>query len=149
MTNRAAAAMPAHSRRLAVFFGMALRRAETRFCARRKGDSSSTSRSTRRASSSVSRGESSCDRLARERSERKESDREFSEREFSEREFSERKYSEREDSALGGYNSSCRMVGLPFLAISSGQLSWKSLEQSQYSPTCGTKVDKKFVVLHR
>ena len=38
------------------FSGSELRRAETRFCPRRKGDSSSTSRSTRRASSSSSRG---------------------------------------------------------------------------------------------
>ncbi len=51
-----AAAIEAHSRRLAVFLGSELRRAETRFCPRRNGDSSSTSRSTRRASSSSSRG---------------------------------------------------------------------------------------------
>src|SRR5215467_7243971 len=40
----------------AVFLGRVLRRAETRFCARRNGDSSFTSKSTRRTSSSSSRG---------------------------------------------------------------------------------------------
>ena len=50
--HRTAAATEAHSRRLAVFLGSELRRAETRFCPRRKGDSSSTSRSISRASSS-------------------------------------------------------------------------------------------------
>src|SRR5580765_1373773 len=45
------------SSRLTVFLGSELRRAETRFCARRNGDSSATSRSTRRASSSSSRVE--------------------------------------------------------------------------------------------
>src|ERR1700756_5578172 len=54
-TNKRTAAMAVHSRRLAVFLGSELRRAETRFCARRNGDCSSTSRSTRRASSSASR----------------------------------------------------------------------------------------------
>src|SRR5215469_13200503 len=52
---RMATAIKPQSRRCAVFLGSELRRAETRFWARRNGDSSSTSRSTRRASSSSSR----------------------------------------------------------------------------------------------
>src|SRR5215469_14726354 len=50
-------AMQPQIKRWAAFLGSVLRRAETRFCARRNGDSSSTSRSTRRASSSSSRAE--------------------------------------------------------------------------------------------
>src|SRR5436190_19491632 len=45
----------AHSNRAAVFFGSGPRRADTRFCARRNGDSFSASKSSRRASSSSSR----------------------------------------------------------------------------------------------
>src|SRR5947207_12491962 len=48
-----------HSRRVAVFFGRAERRAGTRFCARRNGDSFSASKSSRRASSRSSRAGSS------------------------------------------------------------------------------------------
>src|SRR5579872_2994785 len=44
---------------VAVFLGRAERRAETRFCARRNGDSFSASKSSRRASSSSSRAGSS------------------------------------------------------------------------------------------
>src|SRR5579872_2354043 len=53
--HRATTPTEPHKIRFAVFFGSELRRAGTRFCARRNGDSSSTSRSTRRASSSSSR----------------------------------------------------------------------------------------------
>src|SRR5215470_227323 len=49
----------AQNRRLAVFFGSGPRRAGTRFCARRNGDSFSASKSIRRASSSSSRAGSS------------------------------------------------------------------------------------------
>src|SRR6266568_1569678 len=52
-------AKTAHSRRVAVFFGSGLRRAGTRFCARRNGDSFSASKSSRRASSNSSRAGSS------------------------------------------------------------------------------------------
>src|SRR5690349_4207061 len=48
-----------HFNRLAAFFGRGLRRTETRFCPRRKGDSCSTSKSTSRLSSSPSRACSS------------------------------------------------------------------------------------------
>src|SRR6185503_8437125 len=44
---------------VAVFFGRGLRRAGTRFCARKNGDSFSASKSSRRASSSSSRAGSS------------------------------------------------------------------------------------------
>src|ERR1700757_4591174 len=54
-TPRIPTATETQSRRWAVFLGSELRRAGTRFCARRKGDCWSTSRSIRRASSSVSR----------------------------------------------------------------------------------------------
>src|SRR6476659_4682511 len=49
----------AHRILAAVFFGSGLRRAGTRFCARRNGDSFSASKSSRRASSSSSRAASS------------------------------------------------------------------------------------------
>src|SRR6476659_740926 len=49
----------AHRILAAVFFGSGLRRAGTRFCARRNGDSFSASKSSRRASSSSSRAGSS------------------------------------------------------------------------------------------
>src|SRR5581483_3308982 len=52
---RAANAIAAHNRRAAVFLGSGLRRTDTRFCARRNGDSFSASKSSRRASSSSSR----------------------------------------------------------------------------------------------
>src|ERR1700719_3584434 len=48
-----------HNSRAAVFLGRGLRRTETRFCARRNGDSFSASKSSRRASSSSSRAVSS------------------------------------------------------------------------------------------
>src|ERR1700751_88992 len=48
-------AIATHSKRVAVFLGSGLRRTETRFCARRNGDSFSASKSSRRASSSSSR----------------------------------------------------------------------------------------------
>src|SRR5579872_772657 len=51
-------AIATHNRRVAVFLGRGLRRTETRFCARRNGDSCSASKSRRRASSSSSRAES-------------------------------------------------------------------------------------------
>src|SRR6185312_3432803 len=47
-----------HKSRVAAFLGRGLRRTETRFCARRNGDSFSASKSSRRASSSSSRAES-------------------------------------------------------------------------------------------
>src|SRR3954454_17600533 len=49
----------AQTTRAAVFFGSGLRRAGTRFCARRNGDSFSASKSSRRASSISSRAVSS------------------------------------------------------------------------------------------
>src|SRR5215470_5424176 len=49
----------AHNSRAAVFLGSGPRRAGTRFCARRNGDSFSASKSIRRASSSSSRAGSS------------------------------------------------------------------------------------------
>src|SRR5437870_11166203 len=49
----------AHRILVAVFLGRGLRRAGTRFCARRNGDSFSASKSSRRASSSSSRAGSS------------------------------------------------------------------------------------------
>src|SRR6185437_2313816 len=52
-------ASAAQTSRAAVFFGSGLRRAGTRFCARRNGDSFSASKSSRRASSSSSRAVSS------------------------------------------------------------------------------------------
>src|SRR5215472_17409901 len=52
-------ATTAHSRRVAVFLGSAARRTETRYCARRNGDSFSASKSIRRTSSSSSRADSS------------------------------------------------------------------------------------------
>src|SRR5437588_10019970 len=108
--QRIAAAMNAHSRRLAVFLGSELRRAETRFCPRRNGDSSSTSRSTRRASSSSSRA----------------------------------------TAAPGGYNSSCKMVGLAFRAISSGQLSSVKRQMlHKYNGFPQGEIDKILVLLHR
>src|ERR671931_573350 len=54
------AAMAQRSR-AAVFLGSGPRRAGTRFCARRNGDSFSASKSSRRASSSSSRAGSSAD----------------------------------------------------------------------------------------
>src|SRR4029077_11169563 len=48
-------AIATHNRRAAVFLGRGLRRTETRFCARRNGDSFSASKSSRRACSSSSR----------------------------------------------------------------------------------------------
>src|ERR1700758_3884096 len=106
-THRMAAAPHAQSRRLAVLFGRVLRRAETRFCPRRNGDYSSTSRSIRRASSSS---------------------------------FLEK--SARSVSALGGYNSSCKMVGL-FRAINSGQLSRGIAEPLHYSRISRIEIDEK------
>src|SRR5205085_10775828 len=55
---RTKTAMAIHNNRVAVFLGRGLRRTETRFCARRNGDSFSASKSSRRASSSSSRAES-------------------------------------------------------------------------------------------
>src|SRR2546422_6659766 len=83
-------ARAADLRRVAAFFGRELRRTETRFCARRNGDSCSTSRSSSRASSISSRANSS----------------------------------------LGGYNSSCEMVGLLFRAINSGHVVRESLSEN-------------------
>src|SRR5260370_22114930 len=54
-----AMASTAHSRRVAVFLGIGPRRTDTRFCARKNGDSLSASKSSRRASSSSSRASSS------------------------------------------------------------------------------------------
>src|SRR5689334_9108679 len=58
-TPSTSSASTTHFNRLAAFFGRGLRRTETRFCPRRKGDSCSTSRSTSRLSSSPSRACSS------------------------------------------------------------------------------------------
>src|SRR5262245_51131655 len=52
-------ALIAQNSRFAVFFGSGPRRAGTRFCARRNGDSFSASKLIRRASSSSSRASSS------------------------------------------------------------------------------------------
>src|SRR5579871_3536706 len=112
--HRTAMAMAAHNRRLTVFLGSELRRAETRFCARRKGDSSFTSRSTRRASSSSSRA---C--------------------------------SPRGRSAPAGYNSSSKMVGLLFRAISSDSCRQGIAELSQYSCISEFEIDEKSRDLHR
>src|ERR1700722_18274057 len=51
-------AIATHNNRAAVFLGRGLRRTETRFCARRNGDSFSASKSSRRASSNSSRADS-------------------------------------------------------------------------------------------
>src|SRR3954470_13310466 len=55
---RTKTAVAIHNNRVAVFLGRGLRRTETRFCARRNGDSFSAAKSSRRASSSSSRAES-------------------------------------------------------------------------------------------
>src|SRR5580704_2436274 len=123
----------AHSRPFTVFFGRVLRRAETRFCARRNGDSSSISRSTRRASS-----------ISESRSFRSRSIRSCLFRPCLFRPWR----LARADGALGGYNSSCKMVEPDFRAISRVSCRCGIAEPSNYNFISRFEIDKILVLFH-